>query len=350
MLLNWNKIIVLLCCFGLFSCERDTPVVIPVDYNPSYVIFDVPKRFPQPNLPSNNPLTEEGIALGKKLFYDPILSGNNTLSCADCHFQENGFSDPARVSIGIEGILGSKNASTIINAAWNSSNFWDGRSKTLEDQALGPVTSFIELHSPSWSQVAQELMDNSEYKTLFKMAFNTDVIDSSHVVKAIAQFERILISSESKFDKFLDYEASLTPSELRGKEIFNTEKGDCFHCHSYPLFTSNKFHNNGLDPEDSMDNGRFNITNDPNDKGKFKSPTLRNIELTAPYMHDGRFATLEEVVEHYNFGGHNSSTIDPLMKKVDIGLGLTPQNKTDLINFLKTLTDTAFINNPDFRP
>jgi cytochrome c peroxidase len=340
----------LLCCFGLLSCERDIPVVEAIDYNPTFVAFDVPNRFPTPNLPADNPLTEEGIALGKKLFYDPILSGNNTLSCADCHFQSKGFSDPVRVSIGIEGVLGTKNASAIINAAWNTTNFWDGRTISLEEQALGPVTSFIELHSPSWKQVAQELMDNSEYIGLFKQAFNTDIIDSSHVVKAIAQFERIIISSESKFDKFLDYEASLTPSELRGKEIFNTEKGDCFHCHSYPLFTSNLFHNNGLDPEGSMDNGRFNVTNDPNDKGKFKSPTLRNVDLTAPYMHDGRFATLEEVIEHYNFGGHNSSTIDPLMKKVDIGLGLTQQDKTDLINFLKTLTDSTFINNPEFRP
>lgn len=350
MLSHWNKIAILFCTLGLLSCERDTPVVLPIDFNPSYVIFDVPNRFPQPNLPDDNPLTEEGIALGKKLFYDPILSGNNTLACADCHFQSKGFSDPLAVSIGIEGIAGTKNASAIINAAWNTSNFWDGRTISLEEQALGPVTSFIELHSPSWSQVSQELMDNNEYKSLFKQAFDTDVIDSSHVVKAIAQFERIIISSESKFDKFLDYEASLTPSELRGKEIFNTEKGDCFHCHSYPLFTSNLFHNNGLDPEELMDNGRYNVTNDPNDKGKFKSPTLRNVELTAPYMHDGRFATLEEVIEHYNFGGHNSSTIDPLMKKVGIGLGLTQQDKTDLLNFLKTLTDTAFINNSDFRP
>ena len=350
MQLNWSKIVLLLCCFGLLSCERDIPIVEAIDYNPTFIPFEVPRRFPSPNLPSDNPLSEEGIALGKKLFYDPILSGNNTLSCADCHFQSKGFSDPATFSVGIEGVLGTKNASAIINAAWNTSNFWDGRTISLEEQALGPVTSFIELHSPSWEQVAQELMDNSEYKALFKQAFNADIIDSSHIVKAIAQFERIIISSDSKFDKFLDYRASLTPSELRGKEIFNTEKGDCFHCHSYPLFTSNLFHNNGLDPEGIMDNGRFNVTNDPNDKGKFKSPTLRNVELTAPYMHDGRFATLEEVIEHYDFGGHNSSTIDPLMKKVDVGLGLTQQDKTDLINFLKTLTDTAFINNSDFRP
>jgi cytochrome c peroxidase len=326
------------------------PYIKPFEYNPTYIQLEKPKGFPQAEIPEDNPMTEEGIALGKKLFYDPILSGNNTLSCADCHFQAKSFSDPAQFSVGIEGVLGNMNASTIINPAWNTSNFWDGRAITLEDQAFGPVTSFIELHSPSWEQVAQELMNNAEYRSMFRDAFNTEKIDSNHVVKAIAQFERTLISADSKFDKFLDYRASLTPSELRGKEIFDTEKGDCFHCHSYPLFTSNAFHNNGLDIESEMDNGRYNVTKDINDIGKFKSPTLRNIELTAPYMHDGRFQTLEEVVEHYNFGGHNSSTIDPLMKKVGIGLGLSTQNKEDLINFLKTLTDTTFINNPEFQP
>lgn len=348
--MKFNSLSYILIIFTLISCERDVPYIKPFEYNPTFVAFEKPKNFPFPNLPADNPLTEEGIKLGKKLFYDPILSGNNTLSCADCHLQVNSFSDPNQFSIGIEGLQGTMNSSTIVNAAWNTSNFWDGRAISLEEQAFGPVTSFVELHSPSWQDVSRKIMANPEYRRLFKEAFNADIIDSLHVVRALAQFERILISADSKFDKFLDYRASLTPSELRGKEIFNTEKGDCFHCHSYPLFTSNSFHNNGLDPENEMDNGRFNVTADINDKGKFKSPTLRNIELTAPYMHDGRFQTLEEVINHYNFGGHNSSTIDPLMKKVGIGLGLSPQNKVDLINFLKTLTDTSFINNPDFQP
>ena len=348
--MKFNKYTYLILILILFSCQRDIPYVEPFVYNPTYVVLEKPKGFPQASIPEDNPMTEEGIKLGKKLFYDPILSGNNTMSCADCHFQANSFSDPAQFSVGIEGVLGDMNASTIVNPAWNTSNFWDGRSVTLEDQAFGPVTSFIELHSPSWHEVSRKLMANDTYKHMFREAFNIEVIDSNYVVKAIAQFERTLISADSKFDKFLDYRASLTPSELRGKEIFNTEKGDCFHCHSYPLFTSNDFHNNGLDPELEMDNGRFNVTGDINDKGKFKSPSLRNIELTAPYMHDGRFQTLEEVIEHYNFGGHNSTTVDPLMKKVGVGLGLSQQNKVDLINFLKTLTDTSFINNPDFQP
>lgn len=351
MQLNWiNKIGLLFIGILFISCQRDIPLVKPFEYNPTYVNLDIPRNFPFPEIPLDNPQTKEGILLGKKLFFDPILSANNTISCADCHFQENAFSDPSKFSLGVGGVVGNKNASAIINAAWNTSNFWDGRTITLEEQALQPVTSPLELHSPSWDVVSQKLMNNKHYQELFKKAFNIEIIDSLYVVKAIAQFERTLISAESKFDKFLNYQASLTPSELRGKEIFNTEKGDCFHCHSYPLFTSNEFHNNGLDPENLMDQGRFNVTKDVNDIGKFKSPTLRNVELTAPYMHDGRFATLEEVIDHYNFGGHNSSTIDPLMKKVNIGLGLNNQDKEDLINYLKTLTDTAFINNPNFKP
>lgn len=334
----------------LMACEKDIPIVKPIEFNPTFITLDVPKGFPEPSLPDDNPLTEEGVELGKKLFYDPILSGNNTLACADCHFQSSAFSDPAPLSIGIEGVLGEFNASAIINPAWNTSHFWDGRATSLEHQAFGPVTSFVELHSPSWQEVTNKLMKNPQYKEMFFNAFNISEIDSSYVVKAIAQFERTLISGDSKFDKFLRYEALLTPSELRGKEIFNTEKGDCFHCHSFPLFTSNDFHNNGLDTESNMHDGRYRVSGDVNDKGKFRSPTLRNIELTAPYMHDGRFETLEEVIDHYNFGGHNSSTIDPLMKKVGIGLGLSEQDKEDLINFLKTLTDSTFINNPNFQP
>ena len=179
---------------------------------------------------------------------------------------------------------------------------------------------------------------------MFKNAFNIDYIDSNHVVMAIAQFERSLISTNSKFDQFLNGEVQLNSSELNGYAIFNSEKGDCFHCHGSQMFMDNLFHNNGLDVEPFNDLGRGKITNDPNDYGKFKTPTLRNIEFSAPYMHDGRFATLEEVIEHYNSGGKYSSTVDPLMKKIGIGLQLTNQEKEDLVAFLKTLSDTEFIS------
>ena len=348
--MKFSKYIYLTLTFILFSCQRDIPYVKPFVYNPAYVVLDKPKGFPQADIPADNPMTEEGIKLGKKLFYDPILSGDNTMSCSDCHLQISSFASNLQYNIGINGISGNRNAMALINLAWSKDFNWNGNVSDLESQAFEPVINPIELHALNWKEVSFKLMQSEEYKDLFELAFNTRKIDSTNVVKAIAQFERTLISADSKFDKFLDYKASLTPSELRGKEIFTTEKGDCFHCHSFPLFTSNDFHNNGLDPELEMDKGRFNVTGDINDVGKFKSPSLRNIELTAPSMHDGRFQSLKEVIEHYNFGGHNSTTVDPLMKKVGVGLGLSQQNKLDLINFLKTLTDTSFINNPNFQP
>lgn len=348
--LKFNKIASLfIIVFSLYSCEQDIAVMQDYVYSPTTYQLDVPYGFPSPNIPNDNPMTEEAVELGKKLFYDPVLSNNNTHSCASCHFQSKGFSDPNQFSIGVNGIAGDKNASALINLAWNNFNFWDGRVLSLEEQALDPITNELELHS-SWTEVVNRIKDNDQYKELFFMAFNTTNFDSTHVVKAIAQFERTLISGDSKFDKYIRNEVNLEVSELRGLEIFNSEKGDCFHCHSYPLFASNEFHNNGIDPELLMDNGRMNVTGEAFDKGKFKSPTLRNIELTAPYMHDGRFQTLEEVIEHYDFGGYNSSTIDPLMKKVGIGLGLNNQEKSDLIQFLKTLTDTSFIFNKNFKP
>ena len=195
----------------------------------------------------------------------------------------------------------------------------------------------------TWQNVEAKLNNNQEYKQLFKQAFNIDYIDSNHVVKAIAQFERTLISNESKFDKYLKGEILLTQSEFNGYAIFNSEKGDCFHCHGTNMFMDNLFHNNGLDTEPFQDLGLGKITNIQSDNGKFKTPTLRNIEFTAPYMHDGRFSTLEEVIEHYNSGGKFSSTVDPLMKKQGIGLQLSNQEKIDLIAYLKTLSDYKFI-------
>ena len=221
----------------------------------------------------------------------------------------------------------------------------------LERQALEPVKNPIEMHS-NWANVAEKLQQDPEYPTLFLRAFGTTIIDSSLVTKAIAQFERILISGNSKFDQYLLGNATLSLEELNGFAIFmDEEKGDCFHCHgsdNNPLWTDNGFHNNGLDSTFD-DLGLGGVTGDPNDNGKFRSPSLRNLNFTAPYMHDGRFATLEEVINHYSEGLQFSSTIDPLMKKVSQGgVQLTPQEKLDLNAFLLTLTDPEFINNPDF--
>ncbi|MGY8988161.1 MAG: cytochrome c peroxidase [Flavobacteriales bacterium] len=343
----------------LFSCKKEGCTdPIATNYNPEADInngscdyynitpytIETPYGFPVMIIPTNNPTTVEGVSLGKKLFNDPILSFDNSQSCSSCHIQIAGFSDTNQFSAGIDGLVGNRNASTIINAGWNSSNFWDGRTTTLEEQAFEPVINPLEMHN-TWLNVENTLNNSEQYKQLFKDAFNIEYIDSNHVVMAIAQFERTLISVNSKFDKYLKEEVLLTNEELNGYAIFNSERGDCFHCHGTQMFMDNLFHNNGLDPEPFTDNGLGDITDNSLDNGKFKTPTLRNIEFTSPYMHDGRFSTLEEVVEHYDSGGVYSSTIDPLMKKLGVGLLLTNQEKQDLIAFLKTLSDIDFINN-----
>ena len=361
--MNKCGLFLFLCILGS-SCKKDLAPIngctdsSAVNYNSNAIfddgscnnfsttpyIIEYPVGFPNMQIPNNNPMTHEGVLLGKKLFNDRILSKDKSQSCASCHLKAASFSDPNKVSVGVEGIFGIRNASALINVGWNTSLNWDGSALTLEEQAFEPVTNPIEMHN-LWINVENDLNTNEEYIALFKKAFNIDYIDSNHVVMAIAQFERTLISANSKYDKWLKGEEQLTSSELNGFAIFSTEKGDCFHCHGSALFMDNLFHNNGLDPEPFLDLGLGNLTNNKSDYGKFKTPTLRNIQLTAPYMHDGRFNTLDEVVEHYSSGLTNSSTIDPLMKKSQLGgLQLTNQEKKDLVAFLKILTDTDFIN------
>ncbi|MGB1317909.1 MAG: cytochrome-c peroxidase, partial [Flavobacteriales bacterium] len=302
-------------------------------------------------IPADNQMTVEGVALGRRLFYDPILSGDDSQACADCHAQEDAFSDTRPFSEGIDGSLGDRNAMAIINLGWNQFGFfWDGREATLEDQALKPVTNPIEMNA-TWPEVEAKLNAHSEYPELFKNAYDVDYIDSLHVAKAIAQFERTLISGNSRFDKWYNQQAiQLTEQELRGFVLYTTEEADCFHCHGLGAFmTDNRYHNNGMDTEFSSDEGRFKVTGNEADKGKFRTPTLRNIELTAPYMHDSRFFTLEQVVEHYSEHVVASSTLDPLMELVGVGgAQLTHDEKADLVAFLKTFTDEDFINNPEF--
>ncbi|GAA4972049.1 cytochrome-c peroxidase [Algibacter aquimarinus] len=349
----WKLHIIIVLVF--FSCENE-----PVNQYVS-VATPAPLQIPElfeanilnPVIPIDNLQTKEGIALGKKLFFDPILSGDNTQACADCHTPENAFTDINRFSDGIDGSLGNRNSMPLFNLAWNYDEkfFWDGNTFSLEHQVFVPVSDPKEMKS-SWTIVEQKLQNHLEYPDLFEAAFGTKNIDSTMVTKAIAQFERTLISSNSKFDKFLTGEATLTPEEQNGFNVFMDEaRGDCFHCHGSdknPLWTDNVFHNNGLD-ETFSDLGLGRVTGDPADNGKFRSPSLRNLEFTAPYMHDGRFTTLEEVINHYSDGLKNSPTIDPLMKKVaQGGVGLTTKDKADLKAFLLTLSDYDFINNPAF--
>ena len=331
-----------------FSCKPKDEIYTPTPY-----VLTIPTGFPNPKVTTNNPLTFEGINLGRHLFYDKNLSRDNTQSCSSCHNQAFAFSDNGKkFSRGIDGIEGNRNANTIINLAFKDKFFWEGRTQGLENQTVEPVENPVEMHN-TWENAVNQLKNANyvDYETLFLKAFGTKGITKERVGKAMAQFLRTIISSNSKYDKFIRQEISLTPSELNGLQIYNTEKGDCFHCHSLDaeqLLTDNKFHNNGLDAV-FTDLGLANVTNNANDRGKFMTPTLRNIEKSTPYMHDGRFNTLEEVVNHYNSGGVASPTIDPLMKHVGDGLLLTGQEKKDLINFLKTLSDTDFLNNPNYK-
>lgn len=343
----------ILISFLFFSCsEKDD------GYIPTPVSLEIPQLFGQlllpPAIPSDNPLTSEGIALGRKLFYDPILSGDGTQACATCHAPELAFTDSRQFSIGIDGIQGTRNSMPLFNMAWNYNEnfFWDGRANSLENQALEPVENPIEMHN-TWENATASLQATANYPELFSTAFGTDIITKDLVSKAIAQFERTLISGNSKFDKYLLGEATLTASEQNGIAVFMDEtKGDCFHCHgdpNSPLWTDNTFHNNGLD-ETITDLGLGDFTGDPRDFGLFKSPSLRNLAYTAPYMHDGRFQTLEEVINHYSEGLVYSETIDPLMKKVaEGGVHLTEQEKIDLKAFLLSLSDPSFISNPAFQ-
>ena len=312
----------------------------------------IPKGLPpmDPFIPADNPMTVEGVALGRKLFYDPILSDDGSQSCSSYHKQEFGFGDPRQFSVGVDGSFGNRQAMTLINLGWNQNGFfWDGRAATLEELVFEPVRNPIEMNT-TWPEVEAKLNASDEYLSLFAQAFNVVKIDSVHTVKAISQFLRTLISGNSKFDRWYNQQSiQLSESELRGFVLFNGEGADCFHCHGLGgLITDNNFRNNGLDAEFSADEGRYLVTGNPSDKGKFRAPTLRNIEMTAPYMHDGRFFTLEEVVDHYSEHILDSPTLDPLMKLVgNGGAQLTQQEKQDLIAFLKTFTDEEFLSNPD---
>lgn len=333
--------------------SKEEEIYTPIPYSLEIPILFADKLI-APIIPADNPLTQEGVALGKKLFFDTILSGDETQSCASCHDPKKSFTDQQQFSNGVNDNLGTRNAMPLFNLAWNFDErfAWDGKEFSLEKQALEPVSNPIEMHG-NWENITKKLQNNLEYKDLFLRAFGTSIIDSTLITKAIAQFERTLISGNSKFDKYLRGEINLTPEEQNGFDVFMDEsKGDCFHCHgsdNNPIWSDNKFHNNGLDNV-FVDLGLGKITGDPKDNGKFKSPSIRNLAFTAPYMHDGRFATLEEVINHYSEGLKRSPTIDPLMKKVDEGgVHLSTQDKSNLKTFLQTLSDYNFINNPTFQ-
>ncbi|MEZ4922376.1 MAG: cytochrome c peroxidase [Crocinitomicaceae bacterium] len=353
----------IILAIGFISCRKD---VKPTPVGTTPYVFDYPdiiaSYLPAIEEPQENPTTEEGVELGRLLFYDTRLSADNTQSCASCHLPQYSFSDTSKYSVGIDGLEGTRNAMPIINVGWmNKGLFWDGRATSIESQAFQPVPNPVEMHQ-SWPDAVSKLQADAQYPSLFERVFGNSTIDSVMVAKAIAQFERTLISGNAPFDKYLmgnmaagssGWSADKELLAYQGFILFMDEtKGDCFHCHGdqfNPLWTDNLFHNNGLDAN-PQDPGLADYTGLSTDWGRFKTPTLRNLAFTAPYMHDGRFATLNEVILHYSFGLQNSATIDPLMKKVnDGGAQLNPQEQNALKWFLLSLSDSSFVTNPDFQ-
>jgi cytochrome c peroxidase len=310
------------------------------------------------NIPADNPLTREGVYLGRMLFYEPALSSTNRLSCSSCHLQQFAFTDGRAFSPGVDGILTSRNAMSLANVLWTRNFFWDGRAASLEDQALTPLTSQHEMGQPL-SVSAAKLDRIRDYPPLFQAAFGSDSITGDRIIKAIAQFERTMISAGSRYDAYLRGEYQPTPDETAGIALFMTDPqpekgirgGGCAHCHGGPRIAAELFHNNGLDSF-PKDHGRENITGLPADRGRFRVPTLRNIALTAPYMHDGRFPTLEQVLEHYSEHILSSPSLSPLMRHSNEaggrGIMLTGPEKARIISFLHMLTDSTFISDPRY--
>ena len=367
------SIILLLIAISWIACkDNDDDNMPPVDepetdllvipYNPIPVTLELHDSLPQMNIPIDNPLTEAGIELGRFLFFDPILSVDSTKSCNSCHLLSGGLTDNMAVSEGVNGALGRRSSMTLFNIGFaNNGLFWDGRRQTLEEQALDPVTDHNEL-ADDWDNVEKKLRRSTFYPQMFRKAFGIEKrseITRELTVKAIASFERTLILfGGSLFDrvKYLSEPGlSLSDEAVDGFNMYSDEVSDnlpdieCEHCHTRPLFTSDNYRNNGLDAADDLndfeDLGRGEFTGNPIDNGKFRAPTLRNIALTAPYMHDGRFQTLREVVEHYNSGGHPSINKNNLIQP----LGLTEQQIDAVVAYLHTLTDTTYLTNPAFQ-
>jgi len=324
---------------------------------PAPYLFPEFKFFPKMPKSADNPVTVEGADLGRHLFYDSILSLNNDMSCATCHKQENAFSDaPNAFTKGNRGVPTNRNTMPLFNLAWYPSFFWDGRATSIEEQIFHPVRDSSEMNL-QWNLAEKRINDSEFYVRKFQAAFGNKDIDSVLITKAIGQFLRTLISNQSKYDQVLAGTAFLNEEEYAGFVIMNDmTKGDCLHCHttdSNGLGTTGGFSNNGLDnindPNAFPDKGLGSHSNNLADYGKFKIPSLRNIAVTAPYMHDGRFATLEEVIDFYSEGVQQSANIDSKMGLAHQGgVRLTPEEKKQVIVFLNTLTDSTFITNPAY--
>lgn len=349
-------LVVSIIVVGLNSCSMDPVVTNSTDVETSCATpleLTLPDFFPPMPATPGNLLTVEGVELGRRLFYDPILSGDNTQSCASCHQQGASFVDAnKRLSVGIDGFPGFRNSMPLYNLAWADKYFWDGNARSLEELVLIPIEAEFEMHENLFSAV-KELQEHPDYPNLFYQAFCDSTVNAENMAKAMAQFLRTIFATSLKLAPGSVGTQSRSPQEERGYRVFLDEtKGDCFHCHVVNAFNSNfEFMNNGLNPDPTKDPGLFGQTANPNDMGKFKVPSLLNIDLTAPYMHDGRFASLEEVLAFYDTGFHYSSTLDPnLVKHMDASRKPIPrkwsaQDKADLLVFIRSLKDNQILTN-----
>ena len=362
------KRILVLICLLLASCGQD---------NKPYQ-FQLPKGFPKPQVPTDNPMTEAKVKLGRHLFYDKSLSANATQSCASCHQQQHAFAEKLTTSIGSTGEVHHRNSQALVNIAYNKNFTWaHSELAHLEQQIIIPIFGEqpLEMAVTGNEQKVLARFNTEEYKHMFEQAFGDETANFDHIVKALASFVRSLISFDSRFDQYAYamQDDALTESEIRGMDLFFSERLECHHCHGGFNFTQSTthqtqlldrhaFHNTGLYNVDgkgsypNKDQGLFEITEQPHDMGKFRAPTLRNIALTAPYMHDGSVATLEQVIELYGQGGRiiesgeikGDGRANPYKSNFVKGFQLTEQEKQDLIAFLHTLTDQKFIANPKF--
>lgn len=351
-------------CLFLTQCNG-------VDRKPTLLTqFQAPFYYGSFDMPKTNPLTEEGVELGRMLFYEPRLSADNNISCGTCHQQKKAFTDGRPFAIGINGKPTPKSSMSLVNLLWGPKHFfWDGRVSSLEEQALIPIANPDEMGLPIHEAI-EKLKLIPTYAPMFESAFGTADITPERMAMALASFQRTLVSQNSKYDQYLRGEVAFTEQELYGKQLFMTHPdptvglrgGNCGDCHSQFLtsgFSSgfDGFKNNGLDANAELEEGLFVTTRKPGDRGKFKVPSLRNIALTAPYMHDGRFETLEEVLDHYDHGIQESETLDPLMREASndptklrerLGFHMTEDEKKAIITFLQTLTDEKFITSKAF--
>ena len=291
---------------------------------------------PAISVPADNPMSPEKIELGKLLFFDGRLSADGTIACATCHVPANGGTDNRATSAGIGGQVGDRSAPTVVNSAYVVPQYWDGRAPSLEAQAKGPQTNPIEMGNPDLESVAARIGAIAGYRKRFEQAFGTEEVTPDRIAKAIAAYERTILSGNSPYDRFEAGDRSaLTPQQQKGLELFRG-KGRCIVCHVGPSFTDNRFHNIGVGTqkaEAEVDAGRMKVTDDPKDWAAFKTPTVRDVARTAPYMHDGSEATVEAVVEYYDRGGTPNKNLDPLMQP----LGLTAEEKAALSSFMQAL-------------